>query len=65
MRCGTEDRKDRNANEKLAKLGRDDELGKLREGRKADDGIAKHSKGRSPVETANANVEDVVERRQT
>jgi hypothetical protein len=43
--CGTEDKKDRNANDKLAnlKLGRDDELGKLREGRKANDGIAKHS----------------------
>jgi hypothetical protein len=45
-------------NEKLAKLGRDDELGKLREGRKADDGIAKHSKGRSPEDTTDRKADD-------
>jgi hypothetical protein len=56
--CGTEDKKDRNANDKLAKLGRDDKLGKLREGRKADDGIAKHSKGRSPEDTTDRKADD-------
>jgi hypothetical protein len=39
-------------------LGRDDELGKLKEGRKADDGIAKHSKGRSPEDTTDRKADD-------
>jgi hypothetical protein len=57
-KCGTEDRKDRNANDKLAKLGREDELGKLRKGRKADDGIAKLRKGRNPEDTMDRKADD-------